>query len=79
MDGTTRSGSNNDNRTARRGGHDDPARRLGGALEPEPVTRALGDGIEELLELIELWGAAIRATKGYPDSGPHELAARAAI
>lgn len=35
---------------------------------------ALGDDAEELFRILEPWGAAIRAAKGYPASGPHDLA-----
>ncbi|WP_371079234.1 helix-turn-helix domain-containing protein, partial [Salmonella enterica] len=35
---------------------------------------ALGDGLDELLGILLPWGAAIRAAKGYPASGPHDLA-----
>jgi hypothetical protein len=39
-----------------------------------PALRALGDDIEELFEIMAPWGAAIREAKGYPASGPHDLA-----
>jgi Helix-turn-helix family len=39
-----------------------------------PVLDALGDDIHELSDILEPWGAAIRAGKGYPSSGPHDLA-----
>jgi hypothetical protein len=39
-----------------------------------PAIDALGDDVEELLALMLPWGSAIRAAKGYPASGPHELA-----
>jgi hypothetical protein len=35
---------------------------------------ALGDDFDRLIELMTPWGAAIRAGKGYPASGPHDLA-----
>ena len=40
----------------------------------QPLVDALGDGLDELCDLLEPWGAAIRAAKGYPASGPHDLA-----
>lgn len=40
-----------------------------------PVLAALGDDVEELIELLEPWGEAIRAAGGYLASGPHDLAA----
>lgn len=39
-----------------------------------PVLDALGDDAEELVTLLTPWGAAVRAAKGYPASGPHDLA-----
>ena len=38
------------------------------------VVDTLGDGVEELVELLAPWGAAIRAAGGYPPQGPHDLA-----
>ena len=38
-----------------------------------PALDALGDDIEELFELVGPWGEAIRAGKGYPGAGPHDL------
>lgn len=35
---------------------------------------ALGDGVDELVDILLPWGAAIRDAKGYPASGPHDLA-----
>ena len=35
---------------------------------------ALGDDAEELLAIINPWGAAIRAANGYPTSGPRDVA-----
>jgi hypothetical protein len=35
---------------------------------------ALGDDLDELLSILLPWGAAIRDAKGYPASGPHDLA-----
>jgi hypothetical protein len=44
-------------------------------LQMQPVVRALGDDIEELIDILRPWGAAVRAAKGYPAAGPHDLAA----
>jgi len=41
-----------------------------------PVLEALGDDVDELLELLEPWGREIRAARGYLPSGPHDLAAK---
>jgi hypothetical protein len=38
-----------------------------------PALDALGDDIDELFELLAPWGDAIRAGKGYPGAGPHDL------
>ena len=40
-----------------------------------PVLDALGNDVEELIELLSPWGRAIRSAKGYLPSGPHDLAA----
>jgi hypothetical protein len=42
-----------------------------------PAVDALGEGLEELLEILEPWGAAIRGVGGYLPGGPHDLAAAA--
>lgn len=39
-----------------------------------PVVRALGDDLDELVAILGGWGATVRAGKGYPASGPHDLA-----
>lgn len=39
-----------------------------------PVVAALGDSIGDLIEILRPWGAAVRAAKGYPAAGPHDLA-----
>lgn len=44
-----------------------------------PVIDALGDDLDELCSILEPWGARVREAKGYLSSGPHDLAARAAI
>jgi hypothetical protein len=40
------------------------------------TSRALGDGLEPLCEILEGWGATVRAAGGYLPSGPHDLAGR---
>ncbi len=40
----------------------------------EPLVDALGDDLEELVSILSRWGARIREAKGYPASGPQELA-----
>lgn len=42
----------------------------------ERIVANVGDGLDELLGLLEPWGAAIRAARGYPQGGPHDLAGR---
>lgn len=39
-----------------------------------PIIDALGGDLDELLEIMLPWGAAIRDAKGYPGGGPHDLA-----
>jgi hypothetical protein len=39
-----------------------------------PVLQALGDDIHTLIAIRDPWGTAIREAKGYPMSGPHDLA-----
>ncbi len=41
------------------------------------VVAALGDDLDELLGIIRPWGAAVRDAKGYPMSGPQDLADQA--
>lgn len=43
-----------------------------------PAIVALGDGIDELCEIMGPWGATVRDGHGYLASGPHDLAAGAA-
>jgi hypothetical protein len=43
-----------------------------------PIVEALGDDLEDLVETLLPWGAAIREAGGYLPSGPHDLAAAAA-
>ncbi len=40
----------------------------------EVMVHALGDGFDELIELLGEWGAAVRSAGGYPPQGPHDLA-----
>ncbi len=40
----------------------------------EPALDALGDDAEELFDILAPWCEAIRAARGYPASGPHDLA-----
>ena len=35
---------------------------------------AIGADLDELISILEPWGAAIRAGRGYPANGPHDLA-----
>jgi hypothetical protein len=39
-----------------------------------PALAALGDDVTELCDRLAPWGEAVRAAKGYPASGPHDLA-----
>ncbi len=41
-----------------------------------PVMNRLGSGADELIDMLEPWGRAIRSAGGYLSSGPHDLAAR---
>ena len=43
-------------------------------LQLENAVSAIGDDLDELLGILLPWGAAIRDGKGYPSSGPHDLA-----
>ena len=38
------------------------------------ILDALGDSLDDLLAILNPWGAAIRAAGGYPPQGPHDLA-----
>ena len=38
------------------------------------IARAMGSGLQELVDILLPWGDAIRAGHGYPASGPHDLA-----
>ena len=44
----------------------------------ESMVAALGDDLQELVDILLPWGTAIRDAKGYPASGPHDLADLAA-
>jgi hypothetical protein len=39
-----------------------------------PIIEALSDDADELVGLLNGWGASVKAAGGYPASGPHELA-----
>ncbi|MGI8662486.1 MAG: SCO6745 family protein [Acidimicrobiales bacterium] len=39
-----------------------------------PIIEALGDDLDELLDILLPWGAAVRDAGGYPAAGPHDLA-----
>lgn len=39
-----------------------------------PIVEALGDDLDELVALITPWGEQVRAARGYPAAGPHDLA-----
>jgi hypothetical protein len=43
-------------------------------LQMAPMVEALGNDLQELVDILLPWGAAIRDAKGYPASGPHDLA-----
>jgi hypothetical protein len=40
----------------------------------QPIIDALGDDVDELVDILLPWGAAVRAAGGYLPSGPHDLA-----
>lgn len=39
-----------------------------------PALNAIGGDLDDLISILEPWGAAIRAGRGYPANGPHDLA-----
>lgn len=41
-----------------------------------PVLDALGDDLDELIDLLVPWGSEIRDARGYLPAGPHDLAAK---
>ena len=43
-------------------------------LQCRPIVENLGDGYDELVGILEGWGATIRDAKGYLGAGPHDLA-----
>jgi hypothetical protein len=43
-------------------------------LEDRHALDAIGSDFDELIAILEPWGAAIRAGRGYPANGPHDLA-----
>jgi hypothetical protein len=43
-------------------------------LQCKPAIDALGDGLDELVTALSSWGADVRKAKGYPMSGPQDLA-----
>ena len=44
----------------------------------QPIVDALADELDELVEILTPWGAAVRAAGGYLPSGPHDLASATA-
>jgi hypothetical protein len=58
----------------------DPGRELREDIEVRtdaqmaPALSALGGDVTELCDRLAPWGEAVRAAKGYPASGPHDLA-----
>jgi hypothetical protein len=46
-------------------------------LQMAPLVAAMGAAFEPTIALLEPWGATVRGAKGYPTSGPHELAEQA--
>lgn len=68
-DGLVRDGALTDEGRSRR-----EAVEVATDLQCQPIVDALGDDIEELIEILRPWGAAVRAAKGYPAAGPHDLA-----
>lgn len=43
-------------------------------IQCQPILDALGDDASELISILQPWCAEIRAAKGYPAAGPHDLA-----
>ncbi|MCO8129374.1 hypothetical protein NHL50_19390 [Acidimicrobiia bacterium EGI L10123] len=39
-----------------------------------PIVEALGDDVDALTSILGRWGASVRDARGYPASGPHDLA-----
>jgi hypothetical protein len=44
-------------------------------VQCQPIVDALGDDLDELVSILNPWGAAVRDAGGYLPSGPHDLAA----
>jgi len=44
----------------------------------QPAMRAIGEDFAQLVDVLSAWSRAVQAMKGYPESGPHELAEAAA-
>jgi hypothetical protein len=42
-----------------------------------PIVESLGDDLDELVEILRGWSKAIIGARGYPGSGPHDLASAA--
>jgi hypothetical protein len=40
----------------------------------EPILDGLGDDADELIDILRGWSQQVVAAKGYPSSGPHDLA-----
>jgi hypothetical protein len=38
------------------------------------MAMTLGERLDEVCNIIEPWGVAVRSAHGYPASGPHDLA-----
>ena len=61
-------------------GFTDEGRALRERIEVEtdeqmaPVLDAIGDDLDEVVTTLESWGRIVREGKGYPGSGPHDLA-----
>lgn len=43
-------------------------------VQCQPIVDALGDDLDELVDILRPWGDSIRAAGGYLASGPHDLA-----
>ena len=43
-------------------------------LTATPPVFCSGGDLDDLISILEPWGAAIRAGRGYPANGPHDLA-----
>lgn len=45
----------------------------------QPVVDALGDDLDELVDLLRRWSTQVQAAGGYPAAGPHDLARATAV